>query len=81
MIAYVTSVQGLTAEKIVGFWEGWPSPPSPETHLRLLRSSDHVVLAIDDDNGRVIGFTTAVTDKVLSAYIPFLEVLPKYRGH
>jgi hypothetical protein len=32
------------------------------------------------DNGRVIGFITAVTDKVLSAYIPLLEVLPAYRG-
>src|SRR5690606_30768373 len=50
----------------------------PETHLRLLQGSDHVVLAKEDN--QVVGFVTAITDGVLSAYIPFLEVLPDYRG-
>ena len=31
------------------------------------------------DNEKVVGFITAHTDKVLSAYIPFLEVLPDYQ--
>ena len=33
---------------------------------------------MDDD--RVIGFITAISDGVLSAYIPLLEVLPAYQG-
>lgn len=28
----------------------------------------------------VVGFITAITDHVLSAYIPLLEVLPSYQG-
>ena len=35
---------------------------------------------MDTSSGKVIGFVTAISDRVLSAYIPFLEVLPEYRG-
>lgn len=57
----------------------------PEEHFELLRGSDHVVLALADDGlnadvDRVVGFITAVSDGVLAAYIPLLEVLPDYRG-
>ena len=59
---------------------GWPNPPSAETHLRMLRGSAYVWLAIDDENGQVVGFVNAVSDGVLAAYIPMLEVLPGYQG-
>ncbi len=62
-----------------GFWEHWPSHPSPERHLDLLRGSRAVALAVAAD-GTVVGFANAVGDGVLSAYIPLLEVLPEYRG-
>lgn len=48
-------------------------------HLKLLEQSDCIVLATETESGQVIGFITAVTDHVLSAYIPLLEVLPEYR--
>jgi len=79
-IQYAVSAEGLTPERLRGFFEGWPDPPSPETHLRLLANSDEVVLAVDAETGAVVGFVTAVTDRVLSAYVPLLEVLPAYRG-
>ena len=79
MIVYTDSVEGVAAENLQGFFVGWPNPPSPETHLRLLGNSDHVVLAVDDVTGNVVGFITAITDDVLSAYIPLLEVLPDYQ--
>ena len=63
-----------------GFFVDWPSAPSPERHLAVLRGSLHVVLARDADTGRVVGFVTAVGDGVLSAYLPLLEVLPEYQG-
>ena len=64
-----------------GFFEGWPKRPSAAAHLRILRGSDAMSLAIDaDDGGVVVGFATAISDGVLSAYIPLLEVLPAYRG-
>ena len=79
MIVYTDSVEGIAAENLQGFFVGWPKSPSPETHLRLLANSDHVVLAVDDITGNVVGFISAITDDVLSAYIPLLEVLPDYQ--
>jgi ribosomal protein S18 acetylase RimI-like enzyme len=64
---------------LIGFFVGWPNPPSPEAHLRVLHRSAHVQLAIDDTAGRVVGFVTAISDGVLSAYIPLVEVLPEYQ--
>lgn len=80
MIRYSNHVDGVTADMLHGFFEGWPNPPSPANHLRLLCGSAHFVLAIDDDAGRVVGFINAISDGVMSAYIPLLEVLPEYRG-
>lgn len=79
MIDYMTSTDRLALEQLGGFFVGWPNPPDPATHLRLLQQSAHVVLAIDSETQRVVGFITAVTDGVLSAYIPLLEVLPAYQ--
>ena len=62
-----------------GFFDGWPNPPSPKTHLALLQNSDCVVIAFDLDRDVVAGYVTAVTDHVLCACIPLLEVLPAYR--
>jgi ribosomal protein S18 acetylase RimI-like enzyme len=74
------SLDGIESSRLQGFFVGWPHPPSPETHLRLLSGSDHVVLAIAPETGQVVGFVTALTDGVLSGFIPLLEVLPAYQG-
>ena len=79
VITYTTTLIGVMAEHLRGgFFEGWPNPPAPETHLRVLRGSSHVVLAWDE--GRVVGFINALSDGVLMAWLPLLEVLPEYRG-
>ena len=78
MIEYVTGADGVEPEHLRGFFVGWPKPPSPERHLEILRGSSHVVLARDTE--RVVGFVTAISDGVLSAFIPLLEVLPAYQG-
>jgi ribosomal protein S18 acetylase RimI-like enzyme len=44
----------------------------------MLQGSSHLIVAKDGE--RVIGFITAISDGVLSAYIPLLEVLPEYQG-
>ena len=79
MISYSDSTKNLTPDRLEGFFVGWPNPPKPETHLRVLRGSDHLVLAVDDTSGDVVGFITAITDGVLSPYVPLLEVLSPYR--
>jgi len=80
LIIYTDSLDGLIPENMEGFFDGWPHPPDFGTALKLLKSSDEVILAIDDESDRLAGFITAITDRTLSAYIPFLEVLPEYRS-
>ncbi|AZI43573.1 GNAT family N-acetyltransferase [Deinococcus psychrotolerans] len=78
VISYSADPQTLMPEQLTGFFVGWPNPPSPETLLRLLQSSYRVSLACDGQ--KVVGFANAISDGVLSAYIPLLEVLPDYQG-
>ena len=79
-ISYRDSADGLTEDHLQGtFFVGWPNPPSPATHLRILQGSDHVMVAIDDTTGMVVGFVSAVADGVLAAFIPNLEVDPAYQ--
>ena len=80
-IRYVEDATGVAPEQLAGFFVGWPNPPSPETHLRLLRASDHIVLALDTTTNAVVGYITALSDGVLFAYISSLEVLPGRQGH
>jgi ribosomal protein S18 acetylase RimI-like enzyme len=79
VIEYIDDTAGVSAADLSGFFAGWQRSPTPETHLRILCGSSHVVLAREAHAGRVIGFITAISDGVLSAYIPLLEVLPEYR--
>lgn len=75
-LSYRITADGLTEDQLNGdFFDGWLDPPPPETLLRILQSSDHVVVAIRND--QVIGFVTAISDGVLSAFITLLEVVPE----
>lgn len=80
MIGYTNSIDGLSVDQLRGgFFVGWPNPPAPEAHYRILAGSAAVVLA-REPAGSVVGFITAVSDGVSCAYIPHLEVLPAYQG-
>ena len=79
-VRFATSMDGVTTDHLSGFFVGWPTPPSADKHLRMLQNSQHIVLAFDGDNKRVIGFINALTDKEHFAFIPLLEVLPEYQG-
>lgn len=81
MITYSDSLSNVTSEHLAGgFFVGWPNPPSPTTHYRILDNSAAIILARLAD-GMVVGFITAISDGVSCAYIPHLEVLPAYQGH
>ena len=77
-IRYQDSADGVEAHQLQGFFVGWSIRPSCDNHLRLLRSSTKIALAIADDDA-VVGFGTALSDGVAAAYIPFLEVLPSHQ--
>ena len=79
MISYQNNLDDISADMLTGYFIRWPNPPSSETHLRILRQAYRVVLAVDDQTNRVVGFVNAISDGVLSAYIPLLEVLPEYQ--
>lgn len=78
MVTYSDRLDGITANDLHGFFEGWPNPPSPETHLRILQGSSDIIVA--KENNQVVGFITAITDGTLCANIPLLEVLPSHRS-
>ena len=77
---YKNSIDGISSDMLNGFFVDWPNPPNPQTHLKLLKKSSKVIIAMDDNTNQVVGFITAISDGVLSAYIPFLEVLPEYKN-
>jgi hypothetical protein len=79
-IVYLDSLAGVTAADLQGFFVGWPDPPSPETHYRMLAGSQHILLARDAATGQIVGFINAVSDGVLAAYIPLLEVSARLPG-
>ena len=80
MIHYLDTTDDLEPHHLRGFFQDWPNPPTPTTHLRLLQGSDAIAVAlIDTPERHVVGFASAITDGVLAAYISLLEVLPEHR--
>jgi len=79
MIRYTNSLEGIDSSCLVGFFQGWPNPPTSDAHLKILQGSSHIELAIDEE-GMVIGFLTAISDGISCGYIPHLEVLPVFQG-
>lgn len=73
-------LEGIEPVHLEGFFEGWPDPPSPERHLAILEGSSMVELAVDIRTGRVAGFANLISDGILSAFIPLLEVRRAHRG-
>jgi len=80
-IVYTDALDGITADRLTGFFVGWPNPPQPEIHLKLLQNSAHRLLAVEDKSGQVVGYVTALSDGVLFAFISSVEVLPAYQRH
>nr|PZN53969.1 MAG: GNAT family N-acetyltransferase [Chloroflexota bacterium] len=78
---YTDTLAGITVDQLRGgFFASWTRPLTPETHLRVLHGSDAVILAIDDTTDMVAGYITMISDGVLSAFIPNIEVLADYQG-
>ncbi|MCU4746203.1 GNAT family N-acetyltransferase [Streptomyces sp. G-5] len=80
MIRYTDDIAEVDEHMLSGFFVGWPRSPSPAQHLAVLRGSFRAVVAIDAAEGRAAGFVNMISDGVLTAAIPWLEVLPAYQG-
>ncbi|MCL2202535.1 MAG: GNAT family N-acetyltransferase [Defluviitaleaceae bacterium] len=79
-IIYTKEISGITEDMLSGFFVGWPNPPSPAVHLKILQNSYRAIVAIDTEINKVVGFINAVSDGVLTAYIPLLEVVESHQG-
>lgn len=77
MVHYQTDLHSVGAGDLDGFCVGWQRPLSGERLLHVLRGSAAVVLAMDGQ--KVVGFANALSDGILMAYIPLLEVRPEYQ--
>jgi GNAT superfamily N-acetyltransferase len=80
VIYYTDTLASVREDMLHGFFAGWPRRPSAGQHLAVLRGSYRSVVAIDDADDRVAGFVNMLSDGVLTAFIPWLEVLPEYSG-
>jgi len=80
VIRYTEDMTAITEGMLTGFFVGWPKAPSAQQHLAVLRGSFRSIVAIDDATGHAVGFVNMISDGVLTAFIPWLEVLPEYQG-
>ena len=78
MIVYQSGTEGIRADDLAGFFDGWPSPPSAQSLLRILGNSALAAFALDGP--RVVGFVNALSDGELAIYIPLLEVRHSHQG-
>lgn len=78
IIIYSDQLDQLTPLQLDGFFVGWPNPPSNAKRLKILQGSYAVWLAYD--GGTLVGLINAISDGVLTAHIPLLEVLPSHQG-
>jgi GNAT superfamily N-acetyltransferase len=78
VIHYTDDLASVREDMLHGLFVGWPRRPS--AGQPVLRGSYRSVVAIDDADDRVVGFVNMLSDGVLTAFIPWLEVLPGYQG-
>ena len=76
MIHYTEDLSSVREDMLRGFFVGWPQRPSASQHLAVLRGSYRSVVAIENGDERVVGVVSMLSDDVLTAFIPWLEVLP-----
>ncbi|MDR2599600.1 MAG: GNAT family N-acetyltransferase [Oscillospiraceae bacterium] len=80
-IHYTKDIANISDDMLDGgFFVDWANPPGVATHLKILTSSYCSFVAIDKKTNKVIGFINVISDGILTAYIPLLEVLPEYQG-
>jgi ribosomal protein S18 acetylase RimI-like enzyme len=77
MIEYKIN-DSLVSNELDRFFQGWKSPPSLEVKNKLLDGSDLIITA--RENGKLVGFLTAISDGVMHAFITLVEVLEAYQG-
>lgn len=76
-IAFVTDAGAVSPSQVEGMFVGWPNPPTAAQLVAVMDGSYRRVWALDGQ--RVVGYVNAISDGVLNAFIPWLEVHPDYQ--
>ena len=81
MINYQIDLQNIHPNNLKGFSVGWKKSPNSQKLWEILDNSKFKVLATVNlgNELKVVGFITALSDKVLTVYISLLEVLPEFQ--
>ena len=77
MIRYTSNIKDVMVDNLEGFFAGWINPLTPEQHYCHLKACAYFVAALD--SSKVVGFVSAISDGIGCAFIPLIEVLPKYQ--
>lgn len=77
-IEYIDNLKEFKNIEFEGFFVGW-TKEIPKNFLQdiLINSTYNAVAVLNKT--KAIGFITANSDKVVSAYIPLIEVLPEFQ--
>jgi ribosomal protein S18 acetylase RimI-like enzyme len=77
MIEYKINDQ-IIPDELDRFFQNWKSPPSKEIKDKLLDGSELIVTA--RENGKLLGFLTAISNGAMHALITLVEVLESHQG-
>lgn len=77
MIEYKVN-DSVTQDELNRFFQNWKSPPSSKIKGRLIAGSDLIITA--RENGKLLGFLTAISDGTMHAFITLVEVLQLHQG-
>ncbi len=78
MTEYTVGVGDVPADALTGFFVGWPSPPAAAALHQVLAQSTACVVAREVNE--VVGFINALSDGLLAAYLPLLEVRAEFQA-
>ena len=79
MVRYTDSLHRFSSNQFQNFCSGWKHPLSSEKLFEILKAGYCVVVAYDTENFQPVGFVYAISDGILSAFIPLIEVLPEHQ--
>ena len=74
---YKNSLDGISPDMLKGFFVDWPNPPTPQTHLKLLKNSSKVVIAIDEIQIKSLDLLLRL---VMAFYLPTFHFLKFYQN-
>jgi len=77
MIQYDMNAR-IASHELDEFFQNWESPPPSEIKGKLSDGSDLIITA--RENGRLVGFLTAISDGAMHAFVTLVEVLETHQG-